>query len=275
MMSKKGQYIGYNPEDGVCSNCGQPWEVCRQVGCVGGGGNKKNGNPKDRLAAGRLDLGLFPVIANAYGALAMTEGALKYGAYNWREPGKGVRTSVYYAACRRHLDKYLSREWEDPDTGVPHLASALACIAILIDAHETNCLTDDRPPIPHGDKGIFEAVIWNLTEKATHLHKKFPLAPPWVPPSPPAFPPAADGTVTKPSECKHCGCTRVQHSLSDVCPEIAGIINRKQWEPASTSASSPNPSGVCRNCGNSHLSHAIEGAYCIGGRGTRWSPQNV
>lgn len=140
--------------------------------------SKKNGNPKDRLAAERLDLGLFPVIASAYGALAMTEGALKYGAFNWREPGKGVRASVYYAACRRHLDKYISREWEDPDTGVPHLASALACIAILIDAHETNCVTDDRPPLPHGDKGIFEAVLRMLTQKAQHLHKTFPPSPP-------------------------------------------------------------------------------------------------
>ena len=87
---------------------------------------------------------MFPDTAIAFGALAMTEGDLKYGAYNYRD--EGVAASVYHAAARRHIAAYWNGEWADPDTKVPHLGSALGCIAILIDAGECGVLTDDRPP---------------------------------------------------------------------------------------------------------------------------------
>lgn len=104
----------------------------------------KPSNPKDAAAISRLDISLFPATALAYGALAMTEGDVKYGGFNYR--AVGVRASVYYAATLRHLMKYFNGQWCDPVTKVPHLASALACIAVLIDAHEIGKLTDDRPP---------------------------------------------------------------------------------------------------------------------------------
>jgi len=106
--------------------------------------DKKDSNPKDRAATTRLDLSLFPATARAYGAWAMTEGDLKYGGYNYRVVG--VKASVYYSACGRHLDKWFNGEECDLDSGVPHLASALACLAVLIDAKECHKLTDDRPP---------------------------------------------------------------------------------------------------------------------------------
>ena len=53
---------------------------------------------------------------------------------------------MYKAALDRHMAKYYNGEWEDPKTRVPHLASALACIAVLIDGHEQGNLNDDRPP---------------------------------------------------------------------------------------------------------------------------------
>lgn len=101
-------------------------------------------NPKDQAATDRLDLSLFPDTAVAYGALAFTEGHLKYGGYNWRDAG--VLSSIYIAALRRHIAKWWNGEDVDPVTGVPHLASALACIAVLIDAVECDALNDDRPP---------------------------------------------------------------------------------------------------------------------------------
>ena len=76
--------------------------------------------------------------------LAFTEGALKYGRYNWRIAG--VRSSIYHGAARRHLAKYWNGESVDPQTGVPHLASVMACCAILLDAGECGKVTDDRPP---------------------------------------------------------------------------------------------------------------------------------
>lgn len=104
----------------------------------------KDTNPKDAAATTRLDLSLVPDSAVAYCALAFTEGDLKYGGYNWRVAG--VQTSVYIAALRRHIAKYVNGEWADPKTKVPHLANAIACLAVLIDAHEQGNLNDDRPP---------------------------------------------------------------------------------------------------------------------------------
>lgn len=101
-------------------------------------------NPKDIAASTRIDLSLFPASARAYGALAFVEGDLKYGAYNWRK--RDVQASTYYAANGRHMDKWFNGEEVDPDTKVPHLASALASVAVLIDATVRGNLIDDRPP---------------------------------------------------------------------------------------------------------------------------------
>lgn len=126
----------------------------------------KDTNPKDAAATQRLDLSLFPASARAYGALAMTEGDLKYGGYNYRE--SGVMASVYYAAAGRHLDKWFNGESADPKTLVPHLASALACIAVLIDGVEQGNLNDDRPP--RQDQGLYA----RFEENVTHLQQIFP-----------------------------------------------------------------------------------------------------
>lgn len=126
----------------------------------------KDTNPKDAAATTRLDLGLFPPSAHAYGALAFVEGDLKYGGYNWRVAG--VMSSVYYAALQRHMDKWWNGEECDPKTQVPHLANALACIAILIDAVEQGNLNDDRPPKQRpAIYARFELIV-------AHLQKLFP-----------------------------------------------------------------------------------------------------
>ncbi len=127
----------------------------------------KDTNPKDAAATTRLDLSLFPASARAYGALAMVEGDLKYGGYNYREAG--VMASVYYAAASRHLDKWFNGEWEDPLTRVPHLASALACIAILIDGYTQGNVNDDRPP--RQDIG---ALFAKMEPLVAHLQWVFP-----------------------------------------------------------------------------------------------------
>jgi len=107
-------------------------------------GDFKSTNPKDQAATFRLSLSLFPQTALVYGALGMTEGHCKYGGYNYRV--KGVSASTYIDALLRHMVKYYNGEWADEKTHVPHLASMLACVAILIDGHELGCLIDDRPP---------------------------------------------------------------------------------------------------------------------------------
>jgi hypothetical protein len=101
-------------------------------------------NPKDALAVAKLPLHLVPSTVQVFAALAFAEGAVKYGAYNWR--AAGVRASVYYSALQRHLAKWHNGEETDPITGVPHLSSALACIGIILDARLCGKLVDDRPP---------------------------------------------------------------------------------------------------------------------------------
>ncbi|CAN7314047.1 DUF5664 domain-containing protein [Bosea sp. LjRoot9] len=101
-------------------------------------------NPKDALAVAKLPLHLVPDTIEAYAALAFAEGASKYGAYNWRVAG--VLASVYHSALKRHLAKWHNGEEADPKTGVPHLASIIACAGILLDARLCGKLTDDRPP---------------------------------------------------------------------------------------------------------------------------------
>ena len=130
----------------------------------------KDSNPKDRVATSRLDLSLFPDTAVAYGALAMTEGDAKYGGYNYREAG--VRASVYVAAARRHLAKWFNGEWCDSRTGVPHLASVLGCVGILVDAIECDKLNDDRPP-RCGISGMIEV----MEKTVSHIRELYPDGP--------------------------------------------------------------------------------------------------
>jgi len=100
-------------------------------------------NPKDAIASGKAPLHLVPTSFKAYTALALAEGMMKYGAWNWR--AAGVRASVYVSALERHLGKWFNGEECDPKTGVPHLANASACLAVLIDSMTQGNLTDDRP----------------------------------------------------------------------------------------------------------------------------------
>lgn len=101
-------------------------------------------NPKDKVGVKKPQLDKVPESSIIYQALAMQNGAEKYGAYNWRETK--VSASIYIAACKRHLASWFdSREDNAEDSGVPHLGHALACIGILVDALETGNLIDDRP----------------------------------------------------------------------------------------------------------------------------------
>jgi hypothetical protein len=129
-------------------------------------GDSKDTNPKDAIGSTKLDLSVVPDTAKALMALAFTEGALKYGKYNWRVAG--VRASIYKAALERHLAKYWNGEWADPKTGVPHLASVMACAAIIVDANAAGKLTDDRPPAVD-----LASIIDGLEPAVAHLKDLF------------------------------------------------------------------------------------------------------
>lgn len=121
-------------------------------------------NPKDRLGIKKPRLSLVPPAGILYAALAMANGADKYGPYNWRS--KKVQQMIYLEACKRHIDEYqdgaeLDKEptclgCQEREAGtaekcrfghswLPHLGHAIACLVILVDALETGNSVDDRP----------------------------------------------------------------------------------------------------------------------------------
>ena len=106
--------------------------------------NLVSSNPKDILASRKVALGLFPRAGKIYGALAMSEGAKKYGPYNWRE--KGVLHTVYLDAIERHLDAVRDGQWLDPESGFPHMGHIVAGAAIILDANSVGKLINDLPP---------------------------------------------------------------------------------------------------------------------------------
>ena len=100
-------------------------------------------NPKTRFGVAKPSVTLIPGPALIHCALAFRDGATKYGPANWRvDP---VTASTYTDAAFRHLLDYWDGEDRASDSGVLHLAHAMACLAILIDAQEQGTLKDDRP----------------------------------------------------------------------------------------------------------------------------------
>jgi hypothetical protein len=105
--------------------------------------NPDDANPKDLVGATKVPLWLVPPAAIAHCAMAMRNGAKKYGPYNWRV--LKIRLSEYLSAIKRHLDDYQDGEDLAPDSKIHHLGHAMAGCAIILDALETGCLKDDRP----------------------------------------------------------------------------------------------------------------------------------
>jgi len=87
----------------------------------------------------RLDL-IPPEFVELLGRSFM-HGAKKYSDHNWR---KGAEWSRYYGALLRHLNAWNAGEDIDADSGLPHLANAGACIAILAASQASGLGVDDR-----------------------------------------------------------------------------------------------------------------------------------
>lgn len=126
----------------------------------------KESNPKDAIGIKRVPFSTVPAPVVAEVGLAMLEGAIKYGRHNYR--AIGVRSSVYYDAALRHLTAWWEGQDTDPDSGLPHIIKALACLFVLRDAELVDKLVDDRPPSHKDD--------WqkDLNKKAAELIEKYP-----------------------------------------------------------------------------------------------------
>ena len=108
-------------------------------------------NPKQIWGDKKPNLALIPPSMEIPLALAMMDGAGKYGPYNWRI--NPVETMTYIAAAKRHLGAFLDGEWVAPD-GVQHLGHVMACCGILLDAYYTGNLIDNRPVPNEGVDGL-------------------------------------------------------------------------------------------------------------------------
>lgn len=106
----------------------------------------KPANPKQAYGNKKLPVHLVPPALVLGAAKALGEGAVKYGAYNWRETR--VEATTYSGAILRHLYAWMDGEDVDPEstTGKLHLEGIAACVAILLDTIYAGTLIDNRPP---------------------------------------------------------------------------------------------------------------------------------
>ncbi len=119
---------------------------------------QKDTNPKDAVGIKKAPMSVVPAPVLLELGLAMMEGARKYGRHNYR--AVGVRYSVYYDAAMRHLMAAWEGEDYDPDSGLPHVVKAMACLTILADAERCGRLIDDRPPRVHPEGWVQELNTW-------------------------------------------------------------------------------------------------------------------
>lgn len=91
---------------------------------------------------GKLRMDLLPPDVLEALAQILTEGAVKYGAYNW---SKGMAWSRPYAALLRHLIAWWSGQDTDPESGHSHLWHVLTNAAFLVAYEQRGIGEDDRP----------------------------------------------------------------------------------------------------------------------------------
>lgn len=115
-------------------------------------------NPKTVHGAAKPGLHAIPASALLHLGQAMEDGRRKYGLANWRQDR--VSASTYYNAALRHLMAWWDGQDTAADSGLHHLAHAMACCAILLDADELGKLNDDRPMA-----GNFPEIVARLTKK--------------------------------------------------------------------------------------------------------------
>ena len=102
-----------------------------------------DGNPKTVYGMSKPGIEGVPAAPLFMVGEVMRFGAAKYGLTNWRHDP--ISASVYYNAAMRHLFSWWDGDNLDTETGLPHLAHAVACLMIIMDAKLSDDLNDDRP----------------------------------------------------------------------------------------------------------------------------------
>ena len=124
-------------------------------------------NPKALAGNFRYTPHVIPPSVLGTVALKLSEGGFKYGTYNWRD--SAISATTYYDATRRHLDAWFEGQDIDPDSGIHHLAGAIASLVVCLDGVQQNFINDDRP-IANRDPDWWK----KLNEEYEAIKKKFP-----------------------------------------------------------------------------------------------------
>lgn len=74
---------------------------------------------------------LIPPAAEELLAKVLTYGAKKYAPNNWKYVDNA--NERYIAAALRHINAHRKGEYNDDETGEPHLAHAMCCLAFLLE----------------------------------------------------------------------------------------------------------------------------------------------
>lgn len=99
-------------------------------------------NPKDKMGAKKPNLSVLPFAPLLEVVPALYEGRRKYGPWNWR--AEKVSETIYADAAIRHLMFFIAGEDIDPESGVHHIAKAIAGLLVVRDAQLHGCSIDDR-----------------------------------------------------------------------------------------------------------------------------------
>ena len=136
-----------------------------------GGVTNKPTNPKDAIGVRKMPFSVLPWRVLCGVALAMLEGACKYGRHNYR--AAGARASVYFdAVVARHLTDWWEGVDIDPDSGLHHIDKAIAGLMVLRDSMLEGNFVDDRPPRGSVDIGALNTraaeIIDHHADKSPH-----------------------------------------------------------------------------------------------------------
>ena len=102
-----------------------------------------DGNPKTVHGMSKPGIEGVPTAPLFEVGEVMRLGIRKYGLTNWRHDP--ISASVYYNAALRHIMSWWDGQSIDEESGQHHLAHAVACLLIMLDARAVANLIDDRP----------------------------------------------------------------------------------------------------------------------------------
>lgn len=123
-------------------------------------------NPKEQASIKKAPLSYLPLTVISEVGVALLEGALKYGAFNFR--ADGIHASESFNAAQRHLFAWWEGEDIDADSGLHQVTKAIAALVVLRDAIMQGKILDNRPQ----SAGIDYQRLNNLAAYLVNKHSK-------------------------------------------------------------------------------------------------------